>query len=196
VTTGTLLVAGLLGGAAGGGFVGTAGADEPASLTRCEADFLGFMVGSADDAIHAGCEDLTPAYQAGVAAYQQRNATCDAISAVEHPIKRTECEAGAKWDGLKAFRASAKAIRADPPATSATTAKSGGSVLSDGVSAVAHVVEEHPAAAATVGLGAAALAFAPTRAATLAVGAGITGVLGKLLSIVKAPFAAVARAVA
>ena len=62
------------------------------------------------------------------------------------------------------------------------------------MNAVAHVVEEHPAAAATLGLGAAALAFASTRAATLMVGGGITGVLGTLLNVVKAPFAAIARA--
>jgi hypothetical protein len=196
VTTGTLIIAGLLGGAAGGGFVGTAGAQEQDSLIRCEADFLGFMIGSATDAINAGCEDLAPAYQAGVAAYQQRNATCDAIDRIAHPIKRTSCEAGAKWDGLRAFRSTAKAIR-DAPAASAptaTTADSSGSPLTDGVKAVGRLIEEHPAASLGVGLGAATLAFPPTRAATMAVGSGITGVLGKLVNIVKAPFAAVARA--
>lgn len=200
VTAGTLVMAGLLSGVAGGGFVGVAAADDgQSSLTRCEADFFGFMVGSANDAIHSGCEDLAAAYQAGVVAYQGRNATCDAISRVAHPIKRTECEAGAKLDGLKAFRASAKATRA-AAATTATTAAastgSTGSLLSDGVNAVAHVVEEHPAATVGLGLGAAALAFPPTRAAALLVGSGITGVLGTLLNVVKAPFAAVARALA
>ena len=130
-----------------------------------------------------------------MAAYQQRNATCDAIDRVAHPIKRTACEAGAKWDGLKAFRSTAKAIR-DAPApstTAATTGDSDGSVLTDGVKAVGRLVEEHPPASLGVGLGAAALAFPPTRAATMVVGSGITGVLGKLVNIVKAPFAAVAR---
>ena len=61
--------------------------------------------------------------------------------------------------------------------------------------AVGRLVEEHPAATLGVGLGAAALAFPPTRAATMVVGSGITGVLGKLVNIVKAPFAAVARSV-
>ena len=194
VAAGTAVMAGLLSGAAGGGFVGIAGADDgKASLTRCEADFLGFVVGSADDAIQPGCEDLATAYQAGVAAYQQRNATCDAISAVAHPIKRAQCETGAKWDGIKAFRSTAKAIRDAPTAATVTT--SSGSVLSDGVNAVADLVEEHPAATVGLGLGAAALAFPPTRAATMMVGSGITGVLGKLVNVVKAPFAAIARSV-
>src|SRR6476646_4501294 len=166
-------MAGLLGGVAGGGFVGIASADDGvASLTRCEADFLGFVVGSANDAIHAGCEDLTAAYQAGVAAYQQRNATCEAISAVAHPIKRTQCEAGAKWDGLTAFRASAKATRDAAASAGPSTPSTGstGSALRDGANAVTHIVEEHPAATVGLGLGAAALAFPPTRAATLMVG--------------------------
>jgi hypothetical protein len=194
-TVGVLLILGLLGGAAGGVLVGTAGAEGQSSLTRCEADFLGFMVLSAGDSIHSGCEDLTPAYQAGVAAYQQRDAECETISRLAHPIKRTECEVGAKKDGLVAFRASAKAIRAGAPApasvaaaaapaatTATTAAKSGG--------AVSGFVKNHPVATAGLGLGAA------TVAATVVAGGSIMALLGKLVGVAKAPFAAAARVLA
>ena len=66
--------------------------------------------------------------------------------------------------------------------------------MTDGVNAVGRMIEEHPAAALAAGVGAATLAFPPTRAATFAAGRSIPSVLGKLVNIVKAPFAAVARA--
>jgi hypothetical protein len=215
-----VVLAGLLTGIGGPGlFVGRAGADEeePSRLTRCEADFVGFMVGSANDAIHQGCEDLAAAYQAGVAAYQQRNATCDLISRLAHPIKRLECEAGAKKDGLKAFRAVAKPIRAGTAAPSPTTTAAaptatagsttgstaaassgddGQSVFRSGIDAVTRTVENHPAAALGIGLGAASLAIPPVRVATFAAGRSIPAFLGKLFEAVKTPFVAAARALA
>ena len=53
------------------------------------------------------------------------------------------------------------------------------------------MIKDHPAATLGLGLGAAALAIPATRAAALTVGGGFTGVLGKLLNLVKAPFTAV-----
>ena len=62
VTTGALVLFALVAGISGSAlFVGTAGAQDTSSLLRCEANFAGFVIGSSDEAIHAGCEDLAPA---------------------------------------------------------------------------------------------------------------------------------------
>jgi hypothetical protein len=215
VVTSTLVLISLMGAAAVCVLADTAGAAEPQSIVRCEADFLGFMVLSDADTIHAGCEDLGPAYQAGVAAYQQRNAECAGIDGLAHPIKRTRCEIGAKKDGLNAFRAAAKAIRAAaPPSTTALAAVAAApaavapaavaSAPATGASAttpttaqtgntVTRFVKNHPAAATALAVGGATLAFAPARAVAIGAGSMVTGVLGKLVTVVKAPFAAAAR---
>ena len=57
----------------------------PATILRCEADFAGFMIGTGTETIDAGCADLALAYPAGVAAYQARNAECEAIRTRSNP---------------------------------------------------------------------------------------------------------------
>lgn len=195
----------------------------PATILRCEADFAGFMIGTGTETIDATCADLGPAYQAGIAAYQVRNAECGAIRALSNPIRRAECEARAKWEGERAFRTTAEALRAvaaptpaaptTPTPTTAAPAPTatvplpavappapapvddGQSVLTDGVNAVGRSIQNNPEAALAIGAGAATLAFPATRAATFAAGRSIPTFFTKLLDAVKTPFAAVATAI-
>ena len=156
------------------------------------------MIGSANDAINPGCEDLAPAYQAGVAAYQQRNATCDAIDRVAHPIKRTSVRGQGQVG-----RAQGVPLHGQGDPRCAGTVADHRPDRGQQRLGVDRRGERRrptwsrsiPPPALGVGLGAATLAFPPTRAATMVVGSGITGVLGKLVNVVKAPFVAVARSV-